>query len=90
MARPLIRLADVAFSGVSIPGWAEDLPEWTRRVVDQVNSLPAFSIFSTEDGPNESGETANQSTLGFEVGSSATTRLWVTGSDSSNDWRAII
>ena len=89
MPRPPTRLADVVFSG-PVEDWASNLPEWTRRVVDQVNSLPAFSIFSTQDGPNESGETANQSTLGFEVGSSATTRLWVAGSDSSTDWRAII
>ena len=90
MARQQIRLADVVFSGASIPVWAEDLPEWTRRVVDSLNQLPVFSIFSTQDGPNVSGETADQSTLGFEVGSSATTRLWVAGSDATDDWRGII
>lgn len=85
---PFQRVSDVAFFG-QLPEGMEDLPYWTRRVVDAVNQLPAFSIFSTSDGPNGSGETADRGTIGIDVGSSATTVLWVATSSGTNTWRAI-
>jgi hypothetical protein len=87
--RQEIRLSDVVFSG-EIPSVFRDLPEWTRRTVDAVNGLPAFSIFSTQDGPNSSGETADRGTIGVDVGSSTTTVLWAKGSDGTTDWRGIV
>jgi hypothetical protein len=87
--RQELRLADVIFSG-EIPDVFRDLPEWTRRTVDAVNGLPAFSIFSTQDGPNSSALTANRGTIGVDVGSSSTTVLWVQGSDGTTDWRGIV
>lgn len=67
-----------------------DLDAWARWTADALNALPAFSLFSTLDGPNESAITASPPTLGFEVGSSATTRLWLKTSSGTTGWIAIL
>ncbi len=70
------RLSDPAFDNV------DSQQQWSRDITNEVNSLPAFSIFSTAAGP-ESGVTADKGTLGFEIGS-GTTLLYLKGAGSGN------
>lgn len=62
-----------------------NLQNWRESVTDALNALPTFSIFSTADGPNDSGQTADRGTIGIDIGS-ATTTFWGAASDATNDW----
>ena len=83
-----LRLADLIFPGQP-SDWAQQLPEWSRRVVDEMNQLPMFSIFSTTDEPGLSNITAITGMIGVDVGSSNTTHLWIGDSDGTTGWRGI-
>jgi hypothetical protein len=59
------------------------------QVAAALNELPAFSIFSTADGPNASGITASVGAIGIEIGSSGT-KLWQKiGPSSTTGWASI-
>jgi hypothetical protein len=59
------------------------------QVVDAVNQLPAFSTFSFDGHANDSGTTADVTTIGFNVASSQTTILWLKVSGSTTTgWQA--
>lgn len=62
-----------------------NVQDWRLQVTDLLNGLPTFSIFSTADGPNSSGLTAERGTIGVDIGSTATT-FWGANSASTNDW----
>ena len=68
-------------------------PETVRIKVDEIadalSGFPAFSTFSTADGPNTSGITARRGTLGLETGSSATTPVWICTSSGTTGWSAL-
>ena len=66
------------------------LDAWNRSIADALNQLPTFSIFSTSDGPNSSGITANVPTIGFEIGSS-TTKVWfkIEASSLTTGWSTV-
>jgi len=59
-----------------------NIDSWMREVTVAINQLP-FSIFSTIDGPNESGITSPEGFLGLEIGSSVT-KFWYKTSGSTN------
>jgi hypothetical protein len=88
MAEPQVRLSDPLFNGEP-EQWGDQLPEWTRRVVDEMNALPVFSIFSTENGPGPSGVTASVGAIGVDLGSSSTTHLWIGESAGTTGWKGI-
>lgn len=64
---------------------------WARIIEDALAQLPPMSTFSTLDGPNSEGVYADPGTIGFELASSATTRVWVkqSASTSTTGWTAL-
>ena len=58
------------------------LEEWMWEVHDAFLELPTFSTFSTSDGPNTSGQTADRGVIGIDIGSSVT-KFWFKNTDSS-------
>lgn len=75
--------------GVSPPSGVDPrLNEWLQWVTDTLRALPAFSLFSTADGPNTSGITANAATLGVEIGSSST-KLWIKSQSGTTHWKPL-
>lgn len=68
-----------------------ELSRWLQDVANVLNQQVApMSIFSTVDGPEQSGETGTRGTLGIEAGSSATTTLWVKTSGGTTGWQAVV
>ena len=61
-----------------------ELRSWMQDVASALNALPAISMFSGH--PNDSGVTADAGTLGFDVSSTATQRLWVNVSGTTSSW----
>ena len=74
-----IRTPVVPYPSSSGNGAVDD---WMQEVTTAINQLP-FSIFSSSDGPNESGVTAPEGFIGVEIGSS-TTKFWFKTSGSTN------
>lgn len=70
------------------PTDTENLYRSLIRIADALNAIPAFSFFSTMNGPNVSGITGIG--FGIETGSSATTTLWYNRSGLSNTWIAYL
>ena len=62
-----------------------NLRYWREQVTDALNLLPSFSIFSTDDGPNSSGVTADLGTVGVDTGSSGTV-FWGKTSSGTTNW----
>jgi hypothetical protein len=67
----------------------EDVRVKIDEIADALSNFPAFSVFSTADGPNTSGITARRGTLGLEIGSSATTPVWICTSSGTTGWSAL-
>lgn len=79
------------FGTVPPPPFRETPPElthWLQHLADAFNALP-FSYFSTADGPNASAVTAPSGFIGLEIGSSATTKVWVKTSTGTTGWKAL-
>lgn len=57
---------------------------WMWAVTDALNRLPPFVMFNGD--PNTSGISADGATLGFNVESGATQRIWVNQSGTTTSW----
>lgn len=58
--------------------------EWLWQVTDALNQLPAFTMF--DGNPNTSGIAADYGTIGINVESGGTQRVWVNASGTTNSW----
>jgi hypothetical protein len=58
--------------------------QWAWEVTDALNHLPNIVLIS--GNPNTSGETAGAGTLGLNVASGATQRVWVNQSGTTTSW----
>lgn len=70
------------------PQEGQPLAEWLRETADALNAIPSFSIFSTSDGPNDSGITGDVGTLGIDIGSSNTVG-WLNTSGTTSGWEEL-
>lgn len=72
-------------------GLGAEFDEWARNIESMLAALPPMSTFSTTNGPNAIGVYAEPGTVGVEVASSATTRVWVkqSASNSTIGWTAL-